>query len=653
MSKETFAATSTAPAAAAGPLPALSPSRVEDAVARARAGLLEVQHPDGHWCFEFEADCTIPAEYIMMMHYMDEIDADLEAKIANYLRRKQNRSDGGWPLYYGAEMEISCSIKSYFALKLAGDDPDAPHMKRAREAILAKGGVVNANVFTHIALALFGEVPWRGVPFIPVEIMLLPRWFFFQLSKVSYWSRTVMVPLFILCTLKPRARNPRGVSIRELFTVPPEEETRWFKSRSFLNRVFLLLDRFGRGIEPLIPKGMRARAMRRAEAWFTARLNGEGGLGAIFPAMVNAYEAMDVLGYDPDHPYCVTAREALRQLLVIKEDEAYCQPCVSPVWDTAFGCMALQEEAGGDTPEPARRGLEWLAERQLTDAPGDWQVNHPDLPGGGWPFQYRNDYYPDLDDTALVAWSMHRTGDSRFDEPIRRATDWLAGMQSKNGGFAAFDSDNDHYSLNEIPFADHGALLDPPTSDVSARVLALLGRLGRPQDEPVKRRLVGFLKNEQEADGSWYGRWGTNYVYGTWSTLIACEQAGISPDEPWVRKAIDWLKRMQRDDGGWGEDNGTYEVPPHGHRGYASTPFHTAWAMLGLMAVGEGDSPEVHRGADYLIRTQSEEDGLWHTPWYSAPGFPRVFYLKYHGYDAYFGFWALARYRNQLREARS
>lgn len=619
------------------------PTAVAVAIDRARDALLALQHRDGYWCFELEADCTIPAEYILLMHYMDGVDPALQAKLAVYLRRHQ-ADHGGWPLYYGGDLDISCTVKAYYALKLAGDDPDAPHMAQARDALLARGGAARSNVFTLIALALFAQVPQRAVPFIPVEIMLLPRWFFFHLSKVSYWSRTVMVPLFLLCSLGAQAKNPTGIGVRELFTTPPEEERHYLRGRSPMNRVFLALDKVGRTLAPLIPAGLRRRAVARAEAWFVARLNGTGGLGAIFPAMVNAYEALALLGYPPDHPHRVTAKRALEELLVVREEEAYCQPCNSVIWDTGLAALALQEEAGGASPAAVQRALDWLAGRQLVDVPGDWQESRPALPGGGWAFQFRNDYYPDLDDTAVVAWAMDQARETRFATPVERAADWLCGMQSANGGFAAFDVDNTHYYLNEIPFADHGALLDPPTSDVSARCLTLLSRLGRGGDRSAVDRVLEYLRGEQEADGSWFGRWGTNYIYGTWSVLMALEQAGVDPREPMVRRAVAWLGSMQSADGGWGESNDSY-YPGQRGAGPESTSFQTAWALLALLAAGEVDSPEVRRGVDYLVKTQ-RADGLWHEEWFTAPGFPRVFYLKYHGYDKYFPLWALARYRN-------
>ena len=630
---------------AAPPAPGL-----EQAIGAARDALIGLQKGDGHWLFELEADCTIPAEYIMMMHYLDEIDERLQGKLAVYLRAHQ-AAHGGWPLYTGGKLDLSCTVKAYFALKLAGDDPQAPHMRRAREEILARGGAAHANVFTRIALALFGEVPWRAVPYIPVEIMLLPRWFPFHLEKVSYWSRTVMVPLFVLCTGKPVARNPRKVHVRELFTVAADEEHHYFRlpqQGRWLARIFFALDRMGRMIDPLVPAALRARATRLAEAWTLERLNGEDGLGAIFPAMVNALEMMVLLGYAPDDPRRVTAKRAIENLVVEQADRAYCQPCVSPVWDTGLACLALQEAGDDRALASAVRGLDWLAARQVLDDIGDWRIKRPHLKGGGWPFQFGNAHYPDLDDTAVVAWAMHQAHErspGRYPVAIERSLEWLAGMQSRNGGFAAFDVDNTHYNLNLIPFADHGALLDPPTADVTARVVMVLARAGRPEDRPVIARAVAYLRDEQEKDGSWFGRWGTNYIYGTWSVLVALEAAGVAAEDPAVRRAVAWLLARQNRDGGWGESNDSYDPARYGERGFESTPYQSAWAVLGLIAAGEVRHDAVRAGVAYLLRTQ--QDGLWRHPSFTAPGFPRVFYLKYHGYSAFFPLWALAAYRRR------
>ncbi len=620
--------------------------RLEEAVAKARGALLADQHTDGHWCYELEADCTIPAEYVLFLRYLGESQPELETNIGNYLRERQ-ADHGGWPLYYGGDLNISCSVKAYYSLKMIGDDPETPHMRKAREAILARGGAARANVFTRIALAIFGQLPWRAVPFIPPEIMLLPRWFFFHIDKVSYWSRTVMVPLFVIYAHKARAANPDGIGVRELFTEDPEVERDYFPVRSVLNRLILWVERAVRPLEPLIPKGIRRRALEKAEAWFTPRCN-EGGLGAIFPAMINAYMALELLGHDAGEPMMVQARKAIDDLLVVDAESAYCQPCVSPVWDTGLACLTLLEDGAESNREEVGRALDWLGKLQLLDEPGDWRQSHPGLAGGGWAFQYENAYYPDLDDTAVVAWAMHLAANGdRYAEPIRRAADWLRGMQSKNGGFAAFDSDNTHYSLNEIPFADHGALLDPPTSDVSARCAALFGQLKRTEDTDCLRRVLAYLRAEQESSGAWFGRWGTNYIYGTWSVLSALEYAPDLKNGDMVGRAAAWLKSVQHPDGGWGEDNDSYLDPARSCSGDRSTAFQTAWALLGLMAAGESDSDAVRRGVEYLLSVQAAEGG-WSDPEFTAPGFPRVFYLRYHGYSVFFPLWALARYRNHV-----
>jgi squalene-hopene/tetraprenyl-beta-curcumene cyclase len=621
-------------------------SELNRAIQQARDALLKLQRADGHWSFELEADCTIPAEYILMMHFLAELDAPLQAKLAVYLRERQ-AEHGGWPLYHGGILDISCSVKAYYALKLAGDSPEAPHMQRARAAILARGGAARSNVFTRILLAMYGQVPWRAAPYIPVEIMMLPRWFPFHLHKVSYWSRTVMVPLLVLCTLKVRAINPSGVGIAELFTVPADKERHYFRRGGGINRLFMLLDRIGRIADAWVPRRVRARAIGLAEQWIIERLNGEDGLGAIFPAMVNALEVMVLLGYPRDNPHRQIAERALRKLLVVEEQRAYCQPCLSPVWDTALASLALQEEDSEGSRSAAARAMAWLRPLQLDAQPADWQVRRPQLRGGGWAFQYRNDHYPDLDDTAVVVWAMQNDRQAEGAQAsIERALNWLGGMQSRGGGFAAFDVDNTYYYLNHIPFADHGALLDPPTADVTGRVVMALAREGRAQDATVLAQAIDFLRAEQETAGCWFGRWGTNYIYGTWSVLVSLGAAGLTIADPDVARAVRWLLSRQNADGGWGESNDSYQEPALAGAGLGSTPYQSAWALLALLAVGCEEHAALARGVDFLLRTQ-QRAGLWEHASFTAPGFPRVFYLKYHGYCAYFPLWALASYRRR------
>ena len=627
-------------------------AEVERVVAETSADLTALQKAEGEWCFELEADATIPAEYIFLEHFLGEIDDAVERKLAAYLRNVQG-DHGGWPLFHGGEFNISASVKAYYALKLVGDDVDAPHMARARQAILAHGGASKANVFTRTALALFGQVPWRAVPVMPLEIMLLPKWAPFHLSKVSYWSRTVIVPLLILMALKPRAANPRNVDIRELFVAPPEQERNYLVnvSGSPWGKAFLAIDKALRLCEPWFLTNPRKRALELALEFIGERLNGEDGLGGIFPAMANAVMAYHTLGYAPDHPQRAIAMTSVKKLLVLEETQGYCQPCLSPIWDTVLAMHGLMEAGVPGDGQAMRRATDWLLDRQILDVVGDWAVKRPGLRPGGWAFQYWNDHYPDVDDTAVAGMALLRSGladsDPKVRESVDRAIEWVVGMQSRNGGWGAFDADNTHYYLNHIPFADHGALLDPPTVDVSARCLSFLAQAGFARDHPVMARGLDYLRREQEPDGSWFGRWGTNYVYGTWSALCAFNACGEDPNAPHIRKAVAWLEGFQQADGGWGEGGETYWK---NRKDFVkeSTPSQTAWAVLGLMSAGEIESEAVKRGIAYLLHAP-RTGTKWHEDWFTAVGFPRVFYLRYHGYSAYFPVWALARYRNLLR----
>jgi squalene-hopene/tetraprenyl-beta-curcumene cyclase len=636
--------------------PAIDLDRPIEAATQA---LLSRQRADGHWVFELEADATIPAEYVLLRHYLGEpVDAALEQKIGVYLRRIQG-AHGGWPLFAEGELDISATVKAYFALKMIGDPVDADHMRRAREAVLARGGAERANVFTRIMLALFGFIPWRAVPVMPVEIMLLPKWFPFHLDKISYWSRTVIVPLLVLMAKKPQARNAKGVRIDELFVAPPQtlgpapkapqQKASWFW-------FFRGVDNLLRATEPLFPKATHQRAIDAAVAWVGERLNGEDGLGAIFPAMANSVMMFDVLGYPESDPQRAIARTSVEKLLVVHGDEAYCQPCVSPIWDTGLVCHALLEVGGERAVAEATRGLDWLVPKQILDVGGDWIARRPDVRPGGWAFQYANPHYPDVDDTAVVAMAMDRvqnlSGRQPYADSLVRAKEWILGLQSENGAWGAFDADNEFYYLNNIPFADHGALLDPPTEDVSARCLSMLAQMNiRPraagEDEAVTRA-IDYLRRTQLADGSWYGRWGMNYIYGTWSVLCALNAAGFAREAPEMRKAAIWLAAIQNPDGGWGEDGSSYKLDYKGYEKAPSTASQTAWALLGLMAAGEVDHPAVARGIKYLAAHQGA-DGFWDEARYTATGFPRVFYLRYHGYAKFFPLWALARYRNLKR----
>jgi squalene-hopene/tetraprenyl-beta-curcumene cyclase len=641
---------------------ALEPCSLQHAIDQATRALQALQKPDGHFVFELEADATIPAEYVLLVHWLGETpDPQLESRIGNYLRRIQGEH-GGWPLFEGGRLNISASVKAYFALKMIGDDPDAPHMARARAAILAHGGAARTNVFTRSLLALYGAIPWRSVPVMPVEILLLPRWFPFHIAKISYWARTVLVPLTVLNALRPLACNPRQVGIAELFCAPPELVRRWPRGehhRFPWSQIFRAVDRVLHLIEPHFPAAARRRAIERAVQFATERLNGDDGLGAIFPAMANSVMMYATLGYRPDHPDRATARRSVDRLLIIKDHEAYCQPCASPVWDTALVAHALLEVGGEEPMARAGRALRWLKPRQVLDTVGDWAMTRPAVRPGGWAFQYNNPHYPDIDDTAVVVMAMDRAVrgsglpfGAEFGEAVARGLEWVLGMQSRGGGFGAFDADNDYEYLNHIPFSDHGALLDPPTADVTARCASMLAQLPLTRERRrALQRALKFLRRTQERDGSWYGRWGMNYIYGTWSVLCAFDAAGVDRDAPEVQRAVRWLQSIQNPDFGWGEDGESYRLGYRSYEAAPSTASQTAWALLGLMAAGRVDDPAVERGIRYLQRTQGA-DGFWDEPDYTATGFPRVFYLRYHGYSKFFPLWALARYRN-LKAARS
>ena len=629
---------------------------LDGSIARAVQALLDRQRSDGHFKFDLEADAAIPAEYVLIKHFLGEVDPEAERFHGNYLRRRQE-AHGGWPMLVKGTISVSASVKCYFALKVIGDPIDAPHMIRAREAILAAGGAVNANVFTRITLALFGIVPWRAIPVMPVELMHAPRWFPIHMFKIAFWARDTLAPLLVIMAMKPRAVNPRQVNIDELFIVPPDQVKRWPQSDNQVGiwgNVFAALDKVLRLTEPLFPKRSRQTAIDKAIKFARDRLNGEDGFGAIFPSIAYTLMMFKVTGEPEGQPDMLAARAAFEKLVAHNGQESFCQPCLSPIWDTVLSAHALLE--ADEVPsvrgaaQAAERGLDWLLPQQILDVKGDWAYKRPNLRPGGWTFMYNNAFYPDLDDTAVIVMTLDQrrceTGTQRYDEPIARAVEWVLGMQSSNGGWASYDVDNTAHYLNYIPFADHGALLDPPTADVTARCVAMLGQLGeRPETSVALRRGLDFLFAEQHAEGSWFGRWGVNYVYGTWSVLCSLAAAGVEPTHPAIRRAVTWLLAIQNADGGWGEDDHGYAREYAGYRPSPSAASQTAWALIGLMAVGEVEHSAVRRGIAYLQANQAS-DGFWDEDLHTGTGFPRVFYLRYDGYPKFFPLLALARYRN-------
>ncbi|MFT5417673.1 MAG: squalene-hopene/tetraprenyl-beta-curcumene cyclase [Gammaproteobacteria bacterium] len=628
--------------------PATDPAQL--AMNRAAKALSNRQADDGHWLFELEADATIPSEYLLLHYFMRTVDREREQKIAKYLRRRQH-NNGSWSLYEGGPGDISATVKAYFALKLAGDLPDDEHMARTRNWVRANGGAEAVNVFTRITLAVFGQLPWRAVPAMPVEIMYLPSWWFFNLSKVSYWSRCVIVPLLIIFAKRPVVELTEEQGVAELFLNDPCELRHMdrFKPGKPLQNAFLLFDRFLKVVDRFTPNWVRQPALRRAENWMRDHSKGKGGLGAIYPAMANAAVALRALGAPENDPDFVRTMQAIEDFVVDKQQETYCQPCVSPIWDTCLSLTALTE-AGAHPDHPAvQQAVDWLLDQQIF-VEGDWSSQAKKLAPGGWAFQFENDKYPDVDDTGMVLMSLIRAGVHDRENKVKRinqAVNWVLGMQNKDGSWGAFDIGNDHEYLNNIPFADHGALVDPGTADLTARCVELLAMLGYDQNFPPLHKALQFLENDQEEFGAWYGRWGVNYIYGTWSVLSAVGVIGEDVAKPYIRKAIAWLKDIQNVDGGWGESCNSYDDPILRGQG-ETTASQTAWALLGLMAVGEVDSIEVERGIEYLVRTQNDA-GEWDEEAYTGTGFPRVFYLRYHGYSRYFPLWALASYARLRR----
>ena len=626
--------------------PAAQTDSLSEAINLCASALLQRQDETGWWRFDLEADATIPSEYMLLQHFLGTVDEARESRMVDYLYSRQ-MADGSWPLYHAGPGNISATVKAYFALKVAGVDPASDAMKRARKWVLNHGGAENANVFTRFTLAMFGQAPWRIVPCMPMEIIFLPQWFFFSLNKVSYWSRCVIIPLLILYAKRPVFELKPEQNIRELFIAPPEtlKNLDKFVPGKPLKNLFIVIDWVLKKIEPLSPKWLRQKAIDKAEAWTREHMAGEGGIGGIYPAMANAVTALTLLGYDNNDSDMVRGLQAIEDL-VIDEDETYVQPCVSPVWDTCLSMSALSEANLNIDHRSFRSAVDWLFDKQVF-VRGDWKSKAPELDSGGWAFQFENDFYPDVDDTCSVLMAMLRIGVHKDPAKLRRmaqAVNWVIGMQNSDGGWGAFDIDNHYEYLNNIPFADHGALVDPSTADLTGRCIEMLAMLGYDRSFTPIARGLEFLQKDQHETGAWFGRWGVNYIYGTWSVLIGLGILGENSSQPYIRKSINWLKSVQNSDGGWGEDCNTYDDP--GLKGMGeSTASQTAWALLGLMAIGETNSESVQRGIHYLMRNQ-ESEGNWKESLYSGTGFPRVFYLRYHGYSHYFPLWALAMYRN-------
>jgi len=626
--------------------------RLQDAIERSVDHLLSLQAQDGYWVGELEADTTLESDYIFYLHVLGKADPERLAKLANYIRRRQ-LPDGGWSIYPSGPSELNATVKAYFALKLAGDSYDASPLARARECVHRLGGLEATNSYTRFYLALVAAVGWEMVPAVPPELLLLPNWFSLNIYEMSSWTRAIVIPLAILYAHKPQWSLPQWARVDELFRDPSRKTAvfDWDQQLFTWRNFFLALDRTLKLYERLPWKPLRQRALRQARQWLVEHLERSDGLGAIYPAMMNAVFALLALGHPPDDP--LTAREIghLARYEIEEDDTIRLQPCTSPVWDTAIAMVAL-EEAGLPPDHPALvRAARWLLDKQLL-GPGDWQVKNRDAEPGGWAFEFRNDFYPDVDDTAFVLMALQRVDypdRARLGHAARRGVAWLLSMQNRDGGWGAFDRDNDCRILTHVPFADHNAMIDPSTADVTARVLECLGRYGWPASHPVVRRALAFLLRDQTPDGSWYGRWGVNYVYGTGGVLRALETIGLTARE-YCQRAVAWLRAVQSPDGGFGESIASYYDPDPRAKG-KSTPSQTAWGLIGLLAAVEPGDPGVARAVARLI-AQQNPDGSWDEQEFTGTGFPCVFYLKYHLYRNYFPLYALARYRNLMQGVR-
>jgi squalene-hopene/tetraprenyl-beta-curcumene cyclase len=625
---------------------------LDEAIDRGISHLLSLQCSEGYWIGELEADTTLESDYIFYLHILGKADPDRVGKLANYVRTRQ-LLDGGWNIYPGGPAELNATVKAYIALKLAGDSPDAPHMERARRCVHQLGGLEAANSYTRFYLALVGSIPWEMVPAIPPELMLLPSWFPINIYEMSSWTRGIVIPLAILYAFKPQWTLPERGSVDELFGDPSRGATAfsWGAKLFSWRNLFLVLDRVCNLYERVPWKPLRRRALRQAREWLLDHLERSDGLGAIYPAMMNAIFALLALGYPPQDPLTVREINKLAQFEIEDRDSIRVQPCVSPVWDTAIAMVALQE-AGLPADHPALvRAADWLLRNQVL-GPGDWQKKNPGVSPGGWVFEFRNDFYPDVDDTAFVLMALQRVA---YPDPVRmqaavsRGIAWMVSMQNRDGGWAAFDRDNDGRFLTQIPFADHNAMIDPSSADVTARVLECLGRFGWPASHQVIRRGVAYLMREQTTEGAWYGRWGVNYIYGSSGVLRALETVGLNRTDP-CQRAVDWLCSVQNGDGGFGESIASYDDPKRKGQG-SSTPSQTAWGLIGLLAGSDRNDPAARRALKYLIERQNA-DGSWDEDQFTGTGFPCVFYLKYHLYRNCFPLYALSRYRNLGRTAR-
>ena len=623
--------------------------QLDSAIHRSRTFLLSQQKEEGYWVAELESNATITAELIFFMHFTGTIDLDKQAKMVDYLLHKQ-REDGSWSLFFEGPCDINSTVESYMALKLAGISLRRPEMIRAREAIDGNGGIKATRVFTKIFLAMFGQISWDVCPSVPVEIILLKNWFPINIYEMSSWSRSTVVPLSIVISHKPVCQPPEGCDVKELFTRGDLElgfESDGLVFSSWRN-FFIHLDKIIKFVGGVPWKPFRKTALKKAFQWVVNHQEEQGDFAGIQPAMLNSLLAYHYEGVPKDDPKWTKGLESIDRFLIDKKEGLLMQACVSPLWDTAIAANALCDSGMREDHPALVKAGEWILTKQVVKK-GDWVFKNPKATPGGWAFEFYNELYPDCDDTAEILIFLNRVKLPESDLKLKeaeRAISWLLSMQCKTGGWAAFDIDNDKNILNQVPFADHGAMLDPPTADVSGRVLWLLGRVGFKKNHPQVTRLIRFVKEKQESDGSWWGRWGVNYIYGSWLALAGLASIGEDMTQPYIRRTIKWYEDHQNEDGGWGETCESYKNISLAGQGN-STASQTAWAVMGMIAGGEQENLVVKRGVDFLLNRQ-EKYGSWHENEFTGTGFPMHFFIKYHMYQHLFPLMALGRYRSAL-----
>jgi squalene-hopene/tetraprenyl-beta-curcumene cyclase len=644
-------------------------SQVDASIDRSSEYILAQQQPEGYWSAELEADSMLEADYIFLHVLLESGDPGKMKRALVEMLRYQN-ADGSWSIYPGGPGNISLAVKCYLACKLMGISADDPILVRARQWILANGGVVECNTFTKIYLCALGQYDYDAVPAIPPEIVLAPNWFYFNIYEISSWSRAILVPLSIIYAKKPFKKIPAEQGIDELFVGGREnsnlrlrmDRKKLFSWRNF----FLMADRAFHIVEAVYIRPLRTLALKKAEKWMLERLEMSDGLGAIYPAMMNAIIALRCLGYSDDDPQVIRARDEFEKLGIedagvpgFTEPTFRMQPCMSPVWDTAYAVFVLGEAGVPATDPRLLKAADWMLAKEVRHK-GDWAVKVPNTDAGGWYFEFNNEFYPDTDDTAQVLLALNKVANprERYQYDVsQRAIQWLFAMQCRNGGWASFDKDNTKMIFQYIPFADHNAMLDPPTVDITGRILEMLANYGFTREDKRVERAIQFIFAEQEPDGSWFGRWGVNYLYGTFLVLRGLEAMGVWNHEPQIQQAAEWIRMVQNSDGGWGESLLSYDDPNQRGIG-ASTPSQTAWALLGLLAAGDNRSDSVAKGVRWLLERQLE-DGSWdestgeamtRQSLYTGTGFPRVFYLAYHMYRNFFPLLALTTYKRAMQQ---